>query len=186
MQPARRGASYDDLCRLDPGLVGEIIDGDLYGSPRPAPIHANAAAGILAPLRTTFHGAPGGTGHGGWWILFEPEVHLSADVVVPDLAGWRTERLPAIPDAPFLELVPDWICEVISPSSGSIDRVKKMRIYAREGVRSVWLVEPHQRTLEVYRLEASRWVVVGTLADAARARIEPFAEVEIDLSTWWT
>lgn len=185
MEPARRDATYDDLCRLDPTMIGEIIDGDLYAWPRPAPRHANAASGILAPLRTSYHGGSGSGGLGGWWILFEPELHLGADVLVPDLAGWRRERLQTLPDTAFLDLAPDWVCEVISPSTGSVDRVKKMRIYAREGVTHVWLVEPLQETLEVYRLEDTRWIVAASLGGAQLARIEPFEAIEIDLATWW-
>jgi len=166
-------------------MIAEIIDGDLYASPRPALPHANAASGIAGALRGPFHGGPGGVGPGGWWLLFEPELHLGTDVIVPDLAGWRAERLPTLPDAPFLDLTPDWACEVVSPSSGSIDRVAKMRIYAREVVGYVWLVEPLQRTLEIYRLESGRWVVAGSYAGAQRVRAQPFEAIEIDLSPWW-
>lgn len=185
MEPARRGATYDDLRDVPETMVAEIIDGDLYATPRPALPHANAASGIVAALRGPFHGGPGGGRPGGWWILFEPELHLGADVVVPDLAGWRMETLPALPDAPFLEIAPDWVCEVVSLSTGSIDRVAKMRIYAREVVGYVWLVEPLQRTLEVYRLETSRWVVAGTYAEAQRVHAQPFDAVEVNLSSWW-
>lgn len=185
MEPARRGATYDDLRNVPETMIGEIIDGDLYATPRPALPHANAASAIAGALRGPFHGGPGAGGLGGWWILFEPELHLGSDVIVPDLAGWRLERLPALPDAPFLDLATDWACEVVSPSTGSIDRVAKMRIYAREGVRHVWLVEPLQQTLEIYRLESDRWVVTGTYAGAQRARAQPFEAIEIDLSSWW-
>lgn len=186
MDPARRGATYDDLLALPETLVGEIIDGDLYASPRPALPHANAASGITTSVRGPFHGGPGGSGPGGWCILFEPELHFGRDILVPDLAGWRRERLPRVPDAPFLELAPDWACEVISPSTGSLDRVAKMRLYAREAVGYVWLVEPLQRTLEIYRLEAGRWMLAASHSGSARVRAEPFDAVEIDLESWWT
>jgi len=95
------------------------------------------------------------------------------------------ETLPELPGAPFLEIAPDWVCEVVSPATGSIDRVAKMRIHAREVVGCVWLVEPLQRTLEAYRLETSRWVVAGTYAETQRVRAQPFEAIEVDLSSWW-
>ena len=128
-------------------------------------------------------GGPGGPG--GWWILYEPELHLGADVLVPDLAGWRHERMPAIPNAPYVELAPDWVCEVLSPTTGRIDRIRKMPIYAREQVAHLWLVDPGLRTLEIYRLEAQRWVVVATHGGDEVVRAEPFDAVEIDLGRWW-
>jgi Uma2 family endonuclease len=185
MEPARRGATYDDLRSVPETMVAEIIEGDLYATPRPALRHANAASAITVSVRGPFHGGPGGRGPGGWWILFEPELHLGADVIVPDLAGWRSERLPALPDSAFLTHAPDWVCEVVSPSTGSIDRVAKMRVYARESVEHVWLVEPMQQTLEVYRLESGRWVVAGTYAGRESVRAEPFEASEIDLAAWW-
>jgi Uma2 family endonuclease len=186
MEPARRGATYGDLLDLPETMIGEIIDGDLYASPRPALPHANAASGITGSLRAPFHGGPAGGQPGGWWILFEPELHLGRDVLVADVAGWRRERLAQLPDAPFLDQAPDWACEVVSPSSGSIDRVAKMRIYARESVGHVWLVEPLQRTLEVFRLESGRWMVAGSHSGATIVRAEPFDAIEIDLRPWWT
>jgi len=185
MEPARRDATYEDLLNVPDTMIAEIIDGDLYAIPRPALPHANAASAIAASVRGPFHGGPGSRGPGGWWILFEPELHLGTNVIVPDLAGWRTERLSVLPDAPFLDLPPDWACEIVSPATGSIDRVLKMRIYARETVTHIWLVEPTQRTLEVYRLESGRWVVAGTHVGTERVRAEPFEAIEIDLSAWW-
>jgi len=185
MDPARRGATYADLRKLPESMIGEIIEGDLYATPRPAVPHANAASGIAAALRGPFHGGPGGNGPGGWWILFEPEIHLGADVLVPVIAGWCVARLPILPDAPFLDIAPDWVCEVVSPSTGSIDRVVKMRTYAREAVTHVWLVDPIQRTLEVYRLESHRWLVAGSYSGAERVRAEPFTAVEVDPASWW-
>ena len=124
-------------------------------------------------------------GPGGWIILYEPELHLHADVVVPDLAGWRRERMPEMPVGPAFELAPDWACEVLSPSTASVDRIVKMAIYAREGVPHVWLVHPIDRTVEAYRLEAGRWMVVGTWGDDAKARIEPFDAVDLELAALW-
>lgn len=133
-----------------------------------------------------FHRRAGGPGGpGGWWIYFEPEVHLAADVIVPDAAGWLRERMTEAWPGPYATLPPDWICEVISPSSASRDRVAKMRIYACEKVPWVWLVDPLARTVEVYRLEAERWVQIRTVFGSVPARPEPFEAVELDLSRWW-
>src|SRR5436190_1672707 len=133
-QPDRRvrPATYDDLLKVPEHLVAEILDGDLYASPRPAPRHAVASSGVGGALYGPFDRGRGGPG--GWRILFEPELHLGHDVVVPDLAGWRRERLPRLPEAAFFSIAPDWVCEVLSPSTAAMDRVKKITIYAREGV----------------------------------------------------
>ena len=186
MHPARRRATYDDLLRVPEHLIAEIIDGELIASPRPASPHARAASGIGSDIWGPFDRLPGGGGGpGGWWILFEPELHLGADVVVPDLAGWRRERMPVMRDVPFFELVPDWVCEVVSPRTGAIDRGRKMRIYAREGAGHLWMVDPIARTLEVYRLENGHWVVAATHAGNEQVRAEPFAAVEVEIGRWW-
>ena len=187
MGEARRRASYDDLIAVPEHLVAEIIDGELITSPRPAPPHALAYSGIGAALFDRFNGPLGGDAlaPGGWWILDEPELHLGDDVLVPDLAGWRRERMPQLPEIAYFTLAPDWLCEVISPSSGQLDRVKKMPVYAREGVGHVWLVDPIERTIEVSRLDGDRWVVEPAPAGDAPARVTPFADVEIDPRRWW-
>jgi Uma2 family endonuclease len=119
-------------------------------------------------------------------ILDEPELHLGADVLVPDLAGWRRSRCPQLPsDQPFMSLAPDWVCEVQSPSTASIDRVRKMPIYLREGVEYVSLVDPHNRTLEVFRRDGNRWVLIGNSGGDAKIRAEPFEAIELDLSAFW-
>jgi Uma2 family endonuclease len=128
-------------------------------------------------------GDPAGTG--GWWILLEPELHLGEDVLVPDWAGWRRERMPVSPNAPAFTQAPDWICEVVSPSTGRIDRSRKMQIYARDGVSHLWLVDPLLETLETYRTESGRWLVVGTPAGEDTVRAEPFDAVELQLGRWW-
>jgi len=186
MKPVRRRATYDDLRNLPEHAIGEIIDGELYSSPRPASPHARAASVIGVDLGASFdRPASGAAGPGGWWILDEPELHLGEDVLVPDLAGWRRDRMPVIPSVPAFELAPDWVCEVVSPSTGWIDRGKKMRVYAREHVKHLWMVDPILRTLEVYRLENDRWVVASTHARTDCVHAEPFAEIELDLSRWW-
>jgi Uma2 family endonuclease len=184
----RKGkATYDDLLALPDNVVGEIVDGELYVSPRPALPHAAAASALgvgLGPL----HGPPGGGnfgGPGGWWILVEPELHFGEDIVIPDLAGWRRERMPTLPNLPALELPPDWVCEVASPSTERLDRAKKMAVYARVGVPHLWIVSPLARLLEVYRLQAPDWVRVAAHAEDERARIAPFDAIELELARWW-
>ena len=180
---AKPKATYEDLVGLPGHLVGEILGGELHVSPRPSASHALAASTLQSDLGTTFQRGRGGPG--GWWILSEPELHLGEDVAVPDLAGWRRDRLPRVPDAPFLTLVPDWVCEVVSPSTERIDRVRKLPLYAREGVRYAWLVNPKTRTLEVFRNEGTRWVLLASHADDAQVRAEPFEAVELDLLALW-
>jgi Uma2 family endonuclease len=186
MDPARKRATYRDLLDLPEHVVGEIIDGELYASPRPASPHARASSAIGSDLFGAFDGPSGRTtAPGGWWILDEPELHLGTDVLVPDLAGWRRERLPHMPNVPFFELAPDWVCEVISPTTGALDRGRKLHVYAREGIAHCWLVDPLAKTLEVYRLEAGRWVVACTYAGAAQVHAEPFEAHLLDLARWW-
>ena len=165
-------------------LVAEIVDGELHTSPRPAPLHSVAASELGAELGPPFSRGRGGPG--GWWILDEPELHLGKDILVPDLAGWRRNRLPVISDkTPYFVLAPDWICEVLSPSTYRLDRIKKLRIYGREGVKHAWLLHPGERTLEVLRLESGRWAIVATHADDAVVRAEPFEVLAIDLLPLW-
>src|SRR5829696_4191700 len=147
----RRRATYADLEAVPPGKVAELIGGQLYVMPRPAPRHANAAGRLQGKLSGPFDLGEGGPG--GWWILPEPELHFpdpaapgEIDAVVPDVAGWRVERMPELPETAYCPLAPDWICEVLSPSTEKADRHEKMPLYAREGVRWAWLVDPIART----------------------------------------
>lgn len=181
----KRRATYADLMQVPDHLVAEIIDGELVTNPRPASPHAWASSRIgqdLGPFSDR-PAAPGGPG--GWWIVDEPELHLGQDVLVPDLAGWRHERMPRVPNVAYFSLAPDWACEVVSPRTGRLDRSRKMGVYAREGVRHLWLVDPLARTLETYRLEATRWIVVGNHGGDDRVRAEPFEAVEVALERWW-
>ncbi len=183
VRPTKRAATYADIEALPSHLVGEIIDGDLYVSPRPAVPHAAASSAIAFELGGPFQFGRGGPG--GWWLLAEPELHLQAQVLVPDLAGWRKERMPRRPRTPAIELAPDWVCEVLSISTGVIDRTKKSRAYADAGVRWMWLVDPIARTLEVLRLDGAQWIVAANFGDTATVRAEPFDAIELDLSLWW-
>jgi len=183
---ARRRATYEDLLKVPDTMVAEILDGELYATPRPAFPHARATSVMGSDLGGPFDCPPGGPGGpGGWWILDEPELHLGPDVVVPDLAGWRRERVPRLPNAAFFDVAPDWACEAVSATTAGTDRVRKMRIYARESVGHLWLVDPLAKTLESYRLEGARWVVASTHGGSERVRAEPFEAVELELTRWW-
>ena len=182
--PAKRRATYEDLLGVPDNLVGEIVDGELITSPRPTSRHGRATTELGADLVGPFGRGTGGPG--GWIILFEPELHLRADVLVPDLAGWRRERMPEMPDTAAFTQAPDWVCEVLSPSTAALDRAHKMPIYAREGVLHVWLIDPAPRTLEVMRLEGAGWFVVSVHEGDCRVRPVPFEAIELDLARLWS
>ena len=183
-KPSRREATYADLEELPPGSVGEIIGGELYVSPRPRPRHARAAFRLCNALGP-FDQDPGEEGPGGWVLLIEPELHLGDEVLVPDLAGWRRERMPALPDEVGIELAPDWVCEVLSPSTAALDRNWKMGSYAREGVKHLWLVDPSARSLEVFRREGGGWSMLGTHVGEVAVRAEPFEALPLELGRLW-
>jgi hypothetical protein len=182
-EPARRPANYDDLVALGDGVIGEIIAGELHASPRPAGRHAVAGAALGGTLVPPFHFGDGGPG--GWWILFEPEIHLGNDVLVPDFGGWRRERMPNPPQDAFIDLRPDWVCEILSPSTARLDRIRKLPAYAAASVPHVWLIDPAAKTLEVLRLESGRWLVVGLHAGDDVVRAEPFDAIEVRLGRLW-
>jgi Uma2 family endonuclease len=182
-RPLKKDATYADLCAVPENFVAEILGGELYATPRPASPHALVAMALSVKLGGPFHF--GENGPGGWWLLNEPELHFGADVLVPDIAGWRRERMPTVPAVAHFTLAPDWLCEVLSPSTEGIDRQKKLAIYAREGVRHVWLVNPLLQTLEVWRLESERWSLVVAHEGNALVRAEPFDAVELPLAALW-
>lgn len=184
---ARKRATYEDLLAVPDTKVAQIIDGELIVQPRPAGPHTLLASGLGMHLGTPFQFGQGGPG--GWFILFEPELHLGEDILVPDLAGWRRARMPEIPNAPYFTLAPDWVCDVLSPSTARLDRLRKLPIYARERIPYAWLVDVDRRTLEVLKLDNERWTIVGVYSpeeeDAAVVRAEPFEAIELDLRTLW-
>lgn len=179
----RKPASYADLEALPDNVIGEIVAGTLYASPRPTMPHALVTSQLGIELGGPFNQGRGGPG--GWFVLDEPELHLGEDVLVPDLAGWRRERMPHVPRTAACTLAPDWVCEVLSPSTKALDRAAKLPAYAREGVRHVWLVDPEARTLEVFRLEGELYTLLVTHAGPARVRAEPFDAIELDLALLW-
>ena len=176
---------YEQLIDLPENITGEIIDGELFTQPRPAGPHEEAGSVLGMQIGPPFRLGKGGPG--GWWILDEPEVHFVRDTVVavPDLAGWRRERMPSIPEDHRFEVVPDWVCEILSPSTAKKDRTKKLPLYARFGVAYAWLVDPLERTLEAFKLEQGRWVLIATLADDEPVSIDPFDAISFSLADLW-
>jgi len=182
-QPALREAQYEDLFDLPDNLIGEILNGQLITQPRPAPKHARASSIIGGELVPPYD--QGRSGPGGWWILFEPELHLGRHIMVPDLAGWRRERMPSFPDEAYFTLAPDWVCEVLSPGTARTDRVVKMPIYAQQGVEWLWLVEPILHTLEVFRLHEGHWLLEAAWQEADEVRAPPFDGIAFSLGGLW-
>jgi len=183
-RPAERLARYDDLFDLPEGVVGEILYGRLITHPRPAPRHALAAAALNDELGPPFRRGRGGPG--GWVILDEPELHLLGHILVPDLAGWRRERLPRLPATAWFELAPDWVCEILSPSTAQVDRADKLPLYAEMGVAHAWLIDPDARTLEVYaRQPSGRWLLLQTHKGQERVAALPFEAVTFGLGGLW-
>jgi len=182
---AARRATYEDLLAVPDHLVAEILNGNLVTSPRPGASHAGATTMLTVGLGPFMFGKGGGPG--GWVILVEPELHLDGHVVVPDMAGWRRDRMPEIPDAAAFDLAPDWVCEVLSPQSTERrDREEKMPIYAHAQARFVWLVNPTTQTLEAYALEGEeQWLLLGTWGGDRSVALKPFDAMEIDLGKLW-
>ncbi len=182
-EPAIKSASYQDLLQVPDHLVAEIIHGQLETQPRPGPRHALSSSSLGGELHGPFQRGRGGPG--GWWILDEPELHLGPDILVPDLAGWRRERMPSLPETAWFELAPDWICEILSPGAANKDRGLKMPLYAREGIGHLWLIDPDIRTLEAYALQDGHWLLLATLCDAAVVELPPFQAVGFPLDALW-
>jgi Uma2 family endonuclease len=185
--PPPRAPTYADIEALPPHVVGEILGGELVVSPRPAIPHAHAGSTLGMLLGAAFQLGIGGPG--GWHIVDEPELSLGVDPrfdpVVPDLAGWRTETLPTLPLTAQAKVVPDWVCEVCSPSTQRRDRVLKLPFYGRAGVRHAWLVDPLAQTLEVYRLVDGHWQLAGAYSGDETVRAEPFDAVDLPLALLW-
>lgn len=183
-EPAKKWATYQDVLDAPEHLVAEILNGTLYTQPRPAARHAQAASVLGMDLGAPFHRGRGGPG--GWVILDEPELHLGSDILVPDLAGWRRERLPKVPHAAFFELAPDWVCEVLSPRTALVDRRDKLPIYAREGVGHLWLVDPEARSVEVFVLDGAGYRCAAVHGEDEHVRLAPFEAIELELKALWS
>ena len=186
-----REATYQDVIDAPERMTAEILDGELHLTPRPRRRHGKVNRRLYGAL-IGFDDPNDGDDQGGWVIELEPELLLPRvrdnrkEPVVPDLAGWRAERLPeSDPDTWQIEVPPDWVCEILSPSTRRADRVLKMPLYAHNGVTHVWLVDPTGHTLEAFVLEEGRWVLLGTWSDDDKARVAPFDAVELDLSRLW-
>ena len=182
-ETAEKLATYEDLLAVPDHLVAEIIHGQLHTSPRPAPKHSRASSSLGINIGNPYDMGNGGPG--GWWILDEPELHLGSDVLVPDLAGWRRERMPELPETAWFELVPDWICEVLSPSTAHLDRAQKMPLYAQCGVPHLWLIDPIIKTLEAYELREDKWTLLEILDNGKSVSLQPFDATEFPLSALW-
>ncbi|NWG24501.1 MAG: Uma2 family endonuclease [Pseudorhodoplanes sp.] len=183
VQTKKRSATYADLEALPSNLVGEIIDGVLHAHPRPTPRHGVAAGELQTELSVPF--GRGRDGPGGWIFIVEPELHLGPHIVVPDIGGWRRERLTPFPDTAFIETPPDWIAEVLSPSTQAIDRTDKLAVYATFGVGHCWYVDPIARTLEVLALTGGKWLLAATFKDDDAVSAPPFETHTFPLNVLW-
>ncbi len=182
---AKKFATYSDILALPEHLIGEIINGELIVMPRPGPRHARSTS-ILGDELTGPFDRGRDNGPGGWWILDEPEIHLGSNVLVPDLAGWRREIVPKLPtNKAYFEIAPQWVCEVLSKKTASIDRVKKLPIYAKAKVDHVWLINPDQKTLEIYLREDQKWMLLNSFGGDDLIRAAPFDAIEIHLGDLW-
>lgn len=180
---APSSATYQDLLRLPEGQIGQILDGELVALPRPAARHQAVSSALGGELHSPFSRGRGGPG--GWILLDEPELQLGGQVIVPDLVGWRRERLPELPDTPAITLRPDWVCEVLSPSSVSIDRVKKTRIYAKLEIPCFWVVDPLAHTLEVLGLRGDKYAYEASFEGDDPIAAPPFEAVPLELGALW-
>ena len=178
-----RRATYQDVLDAPEHRVAEIVDGTLHTHPRPAMPHARASSVLGRRIGVPYD--DGVDGPGGWWIIDEPELHFADDVIVPDLVGWRRERMPGYPDTAYVTCAPDWVCEVLSASTRKHDLCGKRPIYAREGVAHLWLVDPVDRTLEGFELRDGQWVLIATAADDDPVRIRPFDAITFSLGALW-
>jgi Uma2 family endonuclease len=184
LDPARKSPTLADLDALPSEVKGEIIEGVLYTMTRPRGRHQRTSLLVGSGVSGPFDSGKGGPG--GWWILPEPGIELpDTPEIAPDVAGWRRERLPEVPDDEPIRVVPDWVCEILSPSTRRHDLLVKKPYYARIGVPHHWLIDLAARTLTAYRLESGRWVELGVFGDEREARVEPFEAVPLDVAGWW-
>ena len=177
-------ATYQDVLDAPAHRVAEIVEGVLHTHPRPAMPHALASSVLGRRIGNPYHDKIGGPG--GWWIIDEPELHLGEDILVPDLAGWRRERMPDYPETAYVALAPDWVCEVLSASTRRLDLHGKRPVYAREGVAHLWLLDPADRALEAFELRDGQWVLIASAKDDDPICIRPFDAVTFSLGDLWS
>ncbi len=182
-QTKLRPATYAEIEALPPHVVGEIAYGVLHAHPRPTPRHSKAMGSVFRELDAPFGVGRGGPG--GWVLLLEPELHLGEHVLVPDIAGWRRERLTPFPDMAFIDTPPDWVCEVLSASTQRFDRTDKLAIYADFDVGHCWYVDPISKTLEVFALQGRQWLLAATYKDADSVTAPPFEAHTFALDLLW-
>lgn len=176
-------ATYQDVIEAPHNMVAEIANGRLHLHPRPASRHARGAFKLAGRLDNPFENGVGGPG--GWYLTIEPELHLGADILVPDLAGWRRSRMDGFPDAAFIDLAPDWVCELLSPSTRRFDLTEKRDLYGVGGVAHLWLIDPDARTFEAFERRAAGWTLIAAIADEGEVRVPPFDAIGFPLSALW-
>ncbi|MEQ8280403.1 MAG: Uma2 family endonuclease [Deltaproteobacteria bacterium] len=184
VEPGQRRATYQDVLDAPPNQIAQVVDGELWLQPRPNVGHANAATELTTQIRAAFGRRH--HGHGGWHILFEPELHLSGNILVPDVAGWRRESVAELDRvAAYFDTRPDWVCEILSPSTQVLDRSRKMDLYAAEGVGHLWFVDPAAKMLEAYQRSADGWLRLGTWSEDATPHVAPFDALDLELALLW-
>jgi Uma2 family endonuclease len=184
MEPARNAPTLADLDALPAGIKGEIIEGVLYTMPWPRALHLHVASEITSDLSCSLDFDHQGLD--SWWILFAPDIELPGTLEIsPAVAGWRRARMPALSDEAAITVVPDWVCEILSPTTREHDLLVKKPYYARIGVAHHWIADLFERTLTAYRLDAGEWRTLGVYRHERDARIEPFTNVALDVGSWW-
>jgi Uma2 family endonuclease len=178
-----RPATYQDVLDAPEHMVAEIANGRLHLQPRPASRHARASFAMAGQLHGPLMGGPAAPG--GWHFAIEPELHFGDDVLVPDLAGWRRDRMPSYPDAPFFTLAPDWLCEILSPSTRRFDLTEKRALYGANGVAHLWLLDPEARTLEAFILTGGAWTLAAAFQEGDDIRAAPFETLSFPLAALW-
>jgi Uma2 family endonuclease len=183
-EPVKKRVVYESLFDIPDNMTGEIINGELIATPRPSRKHSVVISRLGFELGPPYDFGRGG-GPGGWVIVDEPETSFGENILVPDMAGWKKERFPVEEPHNWISVAPDWVCEILSPTTAQVDRAEKMPIYAQHHVLHAWLIDPIVKTLEIFRLESGRWVVLGVYAKSAKVHAEPFPEIELDLGLLW-
>jgi Uma2 family endonuclease len=183
---AKKKTTYEDLFDIAENTTGEILDGELFVTPRPSRKHTYAASALETRIGAPYQFAEGG-GPGGWVVIVEPEIKLGENILVPDLAGWKSGRFPFDEDTNWISVAPDWVCEILSPRTAILDKTLKMPVYALYGVAYAWGIDPMaMKTLDVYRLEQGGWWrLLGSYGEHDKVRAEPFDQIEINLDDLW-